>query len=95
MLPRSASDNTIYNGKARTKFHRSRTHTVHTGVPGELKKKKKKLITQMIMLSDFFFVYKVQISCSPVSSAIYVTDTVCNLFITLHFCCFTTTTTRA
>ncbi|XP_035724570.1 probable Rho GTPase-activating protein CG5521 isoform X8 [Vespa mandarinia] len=33
MLPRSASDNTIYNGKARTKFHRSRTHTVHTGVP--------------------------------------------------------------
>ncbi|XP_043685130.1 ral GTPase-activating protein subunit alpha-1 isoform X1 [Vespula pensylvanica] len=33
LLPRSASDNTIYNGKARTKFHRSRTHTVHTGVP--------------------------------------------------------------
>ncbi|XP_014609505.1 PREDICTED: ral GTPase-activating protein subunit alpha-1 isoform X3 [Polistes canadensis] len=33
LLPRSASDNTIYNGKARTKFQRSRTHTVHTGIP--------------------------------------------------------------
>ncbi|XP_015178189.1 PREDICTED: probable Rho GTPase-activating protein CG5521 isoform X3 [Polistes dominula] len=33
LLPRSASDNTIYNGKTRTKFQRSRTHTVHTGIP--------------------------------------------------------------
>ncbi|XP_033176144.1 ral GTPase-activating protein subunit alpha-1 isoform X6 [Bombus impatiens] len=32
-LPRSASDNTIYNGKARTKLHRNRTHTVHSGIP--------------------------------------------------------------
>ncbi|KAG7202596.1 hypothetical protein KM043_009788 [Ampulex compressa] len=32
-LPRSASDNTIYNGKARTKFHRNRTHTIHSGIP--------------------------------------------------------------
>lgn len=35
-LPRSASDNTIYNGKARTKLHRNRTHTVHSGIPGKL-----------------------------------------------------------
>lgn len=34
-LPRSASDNTIYNGKARTKLHRNRTHTVHSGIPGK------------------------------------------------------------
>ncbi|XP_054011139.1 probable Rho GTPase-activating protein CG5521 isoform X9 [Hylaeus anthracinus] len=32
-LPRSASDNSIYNGKARTKLHRNRTHTVHSGIP--------------------------------------------------------------
>ncbi|XP_076666780.1 putative Rho GTPase-activating protein CG5521 isoform X8 [Andrena cerasifolii] len=32
-LPRSASDNTIYNGKARTKLQRNRTHTVHSGIP--------------------------------------------------------------
>ncbi|XP_076637502.1 putative Rho GTPase-activating protein CG5521 isoform X9 [Colletes latitarsis] len=32
-LPRSMSDNTIYNGKARTKLHRNRTHTVHSGIP--------------------------------------------------------------
>ncbi|KZC06326.1 Ral GTPase-activating protein subunit alpha-2 [Dufourea novaeangliae] len=32
-LPRSASDNTIYNGKARAKLHRNRTHTVHSGIP--------------------------------------------------------------
>ncbi|XP_076233840.1 putative Rho GTPase-activating protein CG5521 isoform X7 [Calliopsis andreniformis] len=32
-LPRSASDNTIYNGKARTKLHRNRAHTVHSGIP--------------------------------------------------------------
>ncbi|XP_015587095.1 ral GTPase-activating protein subunit alpha-1 isoform X3 [Cephus cinctus] len=32
-LPRSASDNTIYNGKSRVKFHRNRTHTVHSGIP--------------------------------------------------------------
>ncbi|CAL7949772.1 unnamed protein product [Xylocopa violacea] len=32
-LPRSASDNTIYNGKARTKVQRSRAHTVHSGIP--------------------------------------------------------------
>ncbi|XP_076382912.1 putative Rho GTPase-activating protein CG5521 isoform X11 [Megalopta genalis] len=32
-LPRSASDNTIYNAKARTKLHRNRTHTVHSGIP--------------------------------------------------------------
>ncbi|XP_029671888.1 ral GTPase-activating protein subunit alpha-1 [Formica exsecta] len=31
-LPRSASDNTIYNGKTRTKLHRQRTHTIH-GIP--------------------------------------------------------------
>lgn len=35
-LPRSASDNTIYNGKTRTKLHRNRTHTVHSGIPGKL-----------------------------------------------------------
>ncbi|XP_012145628.1 putative Rho GTPase-activating protein CG5521 isoform X6 [Megachile rotundata] len=32
-LPRSASDNTIYNGKARVKVHRHRAHTVHSGIP--------------------------------------------------------------
>ncbi|XP_017891337.1 ral GTPase-activating protein subunit alpha-1 isoform X7 [Ceratina calcarata] len=32
-LPRSASDNTIYSAKARTKLHRSRVHTVHSGIP--------------------------------------------------------------
>ncbi|XP_019882116.2 probable Rho GTPase-activating protein CG5521 isoform X6 [Camponotus floridanus] len=32
-LPRSASDNTIYNGKTRTKLHRQRTHTMHSGIP--------------------------------------------------------------
>ncbi|RLU22901.1 hypothetical protein DMN91_005179 [Ooceraea biroi] len=32
-LPRSASDNTIYSGKARTKVHRQRTHTIHSGIP--------------------------------------------------------------
>ncbi|XP_076766885.1 putative Rho GTPase-activating protein CG5521 isoform X2 [Xylocopa sonorina] len=32
-LPRSASDNTIYNGKARTKVQRNRAHTVHSGIP--------------------------------------------------------------
>ncbi|XP_018351376.1 PREDICTED: probable Rho GTPase-activating protein CG5521 isoform X5 [Trachymyrmex septentrionalis] len=33
LLPRSASDNTIYNVKARTKLHRQRTHTIHSGIP--------------------------------------------------------------
>ncbi|XP_017795998.1 PREDICTED: ral GTPase-activating protein subunit alpha-1 [Habropoda laboriosa] len=32
-LPRSASDNTIYNAKTRTKLHRNRAHTVHSGIP--------------------------------------------------------------
>ncbi|XP_077268633.1 putative Rho GTPase-activating protein CG5521 isoform X2 [Temnothorax americanus] len=32
-LPRSASDNTIYNVKARAKLHRQRTHTIHSGIP--------------------------------------------------------------
>ncbi|KAL6448719.1 hypothetical protein ACFW04_000500 [Cataglyphis niger] len=32
-LPRSASDNTIYSGKTRTKLHRQRTHTIHSGIP--------------------------------------------------------------
>ncbi|XP_066587129.1 probable Rho GTPase-activating protein CG5521 isoform X2 [Prorops nasuta] len=32
-LPRSASDNTIYTRKTRTKSHKNRTHTVHTGIP--------------------------------------------------------------
>ncbi|XP_070513115.1 probable Rho GTPase-activating protein CG5521 isoform X5 [Cardiocondyla obscurior] len=32
-LPRSASDNTIYNVKTRAKLHRQRTHTVHSGIP--------------------------------------------------------------
>nr|XP_046485435.1 probable Rho GTPase-activating protein CG5521 [Neodiprion pinetum] len=32
-LPRSASDNTIYNGKGKIKLHRHRTHTIHSGVP--------------------------------------------------------------
>ncbi|XP_020286965.1 probable Rho GTPase-activating protein CG5521 isoform X8 [Pseudomyrmex gracilis] len=32
-LPRSASDNTIYNSKTRPKLHRQRTHTIHSGIP--------------------------------------------------------------
>ncbi|XP_048508404.1 probable Rho GTPase-activating protein CG5521 isoform X7 [Athalia rosae] len=32
-MPRSASDNVIYNGKTRIKLHRHRPHTTHSGVP--------------------------------------------------------------
>lgn len=34
-LPRSASDNNIYNVKTRAKLHRQRTHTIHSGIPGK------------------------------------------------------------